>query len=425
MRRALAILCLAVLSAAADEPARAQPGGGCGREDVACFRTLSEQGCSKEPSTLEACLVFLQQLETARRRSPSVDLLLLLGDTLKGLSQSNELPLEVQARYLARARAAYGQAVQQAPFNAAGYLGLAELAETGDERVEWLRGAVRAEYQPVHMEMLANTLSADSFGMAGDLEAMRVFEDAYTYETTNTEKWRYGVSALRSYSEAAELYPSAVTQRSIENVVLRIYDDIDYPLLQRALLVPEAHLPYLADAFATLCEKSIVVIVESTECMEGLELAVTTAEGPVSAGARRWLAEAVLKGMRTIAGESLPQSAEALRRFPEWLMRLLDTRPEPTDLEADLLEALADYTADLPDRVGILRAAIGIAPNRGDLRLKAGATYVELEFWTEALEELRAAKIALAPEEHEPVDALAAKAEERYQAQFFPPEVVD
>jgi len=67
--------------------------------------------------------------------------------------------------------------------------------------------------------------------------------------------------------------------------------DIDYPVLQRILLEPASHLPYLADAFATLCEKSIAAIVTLDECMAGLELAVATAEGSSDPGTRRWIAE--------------------------------------------------------------------------------------------------------------------------------------
>ena len=47
----------------------------------------------------------------------------------------------------------------------------------------------------------------------------------------------------------------------MENVLLHIKDDIDYPLLQSMLLNPEQNLAHLADAFATMCEKSIVQIV--------------------------------------------------------------------------------------------------------------------------------------------------------------------
>lgn len=424
MRRALAILCVAAAGATADEPARAAAAGDCARDDLACFQDLYQSECEQAAATLETCLVFLQRLETARRGSSSADLALLSGDTLHGLAR-REVPPEVKARYLARSRAAYRQAVKNEPFDAAGYLGLAEVAETGEERVDWLRGAVRAEYRPAHMERLAGALATEIGGPTGDLEAARVLEDAYTYETTNSEKWRYGVAAWRGYTDAAKLYPSAVSERALDNVVLRIHDDIDYPLLQRALLDPESHLQYLADAFATLCEKSIAVLVEVDECIAGLELAVATAEGPVSAGARRWLAEAVLEGMRTVAGESLPQSAEALRRFPDWILRLLMTQPEPADVSADLFEALADYTADLPDRAGALLAAIELSPNRGDLRLKAGVTYVELQLWPEALEQLRVAKIFLPMEEHARVDELAAAADEHYQARFWPPDEVE
>ena len=423
MRRALAILAVACVSAAADVPALADRAADCGRDDVACFRDGYESECVQAASTLEACLVFLQRLETARRRSSSADLVLLLGDALHGLSQRG-VSAEAKARYVARSRAAYRQVVKDEPFKAAGYLGLAEVAETGEERVAWLRGAVRAEYQPAHMELLANALFTEIGGHTGDLEGARVLEDAYTYETTNSEKWRYGVSAWRSYADAAELYPAAISERALENVVIRIQDDIDYPLLQRALLEPEAHLPYLAQAFATLCEESIATLIEIDECMAGLELAVATAERPVPDGTRRLLAEAALIGMRTIAGESLPRSPEAQRRLPEWIRRLLLTGPEPVDVAADLFEALADYTANLPERAGALLSAIELAPNRGDLRLKAGTTYVELELWLEALEQLRAARILLPIEEHARVDELATKADEGYQARFWPPDVI-
>jgi hypothetical protein len=156
--------------------------------------------------------------------------------------------------------------------------------------------------------------------------------------------------------------------------------------------------------------------------MAGLERAVTTAEGSVSAGARRVLAEATLTGMRTIAGESLPRSAEAQRKFRDWIERLLLAGLEPVEVSADLLEAQADYTAVLPERADALRAAIELVPNRGDIRLKLGATYVSLRLWYDALEQLRVAKFFLPIDEHERIDRLAATADRHYQASFFPSE---
>jgi hypothetical protein len=420
--RALAILAVVAFWAGAKGPAAAEVPVACERGDLDCLQELRQSECVQPAATLETCLVFLQRVETARRRSRSPGLALLLGDTLQGIARQDVSP-QAKERYLRRSRAAYRQVVKDEPFSASGYLGLAEVAETGEERVDWLRGAVRAEYRPAHMELLANALSSEVGGHTADLEAARVIEDAYTYELTNTEKWRYAVSALQRYTAAAERYPSATSERAVGNVLLRIKDDIDYPLLQTMLLNPEQHLAHLADAFATMCEKSIAQIVEIDECMAGLELAVSAAEGPVTAGTRRMLAEATLVGMRTIAGESLPRSAQARGRFVEWIDRLVLTGLEPVDVAASLLEAKADYTPDLLERTEVLVAAIELSPNRGDLRLKLGATYVDLELWPEALEQLRAATFLLPPEELEGVDKLVEKADEAYQARFFPPDV--
>ena len=207
--------------------------------------------------------------------------------------------------------------------------------------------------------------------------------------------------------------------------MIRIKDDIDYPLLQRMLLEPESHLAYLADAFATMCDKSIAEIIDLDECMAGLELAVSTAEGSVSSGSRRLLAEAVLTGMRTIAGELPPQSPVVRGRFSDWIERLLATPLEPVEVSANLFEARADYTADLLERGDSLLSAIELAPNRGELRLKLGVTYVDLRAWLEALEELRAARVLLPPEEHEHVDKLFETADEGYQARFWPSGVTE
>jgi hypothetical protein len=422
MRRALAIFPVAALCAIADEAAPAS--GDCERSDLACWQELYASECSQAASTVNACLVFLQRLETARRGPYSTGITLLLGETLHTLARRDVSP-EAQARYLERSRAAYGQAVKNEPFNASGYLGLAEVAETGEKRVEWLRGAVRAEHQPAHMELLANALSTEVGGHTGDLEAARVVEDAYTFESTAIEKWRYGASAWQRYSHALTRYPSAVSERSLENVVIRIKDDIEYPLLQRTLLAPEAHLAFLAGAFATMCEKSIAEIVSLDECMAGLELAVATAEASVSSGVRRLLAEATLTGMRTIAGESVPRSPIARSRFLDWIDRLLASAPAPVEVAVDLLEARADYTTDLPERAQTLLSAIELSPNRGDLRLKLGATYVDLRFWPEALEQLRVARFFLPPEEHERADKLAETADEAYQARFLPPDAAE
>ena len=376
--------------------------------------------CSRPPATLETCLVFVQQLETARRGSYSTPMAMLMGDSLRDAAAKDGAP-GAKEKYLERARVAYRDVVKHEPFNASGYLGLADVAATGDERVEWLRGAVNAEHRPAHMELLATALS-EVGGQAAELEAARVIEDAYTYESTGAERWRYSVGALRRYAEAVARYPSAVTQRAADDVVLRVKDDIDYPSLQRMLQSPAAYLPYLADAFKTMCDKSIAVIVSLDECMAGLELAVTSAEGPVSAGTRRLLAEATLTGMRTIAGESLTRSAQR-GRFIDWIDRLLLTNLEPVDVAADLLEARADYSPNLLERVDALQSALALTPNRGALHLKLGATYVRLWLWPEALEQLRIAKFYLPVEEHEPVDRLIETADKRYQATFFP--VVD
>jgi len=416
--RALVVLSVGLLLGVAEEAAFPQGVGPCARGDLSCWQKLHASDCARPESTIETCLAFLQRLETARRGSYSTGVALLLGDTLRDVARKDTSP-QAKERFLQRARAAYRDAVKHEPFNASGYLGLADVAATNEERVEWLRGAVGAEYRPAHMELLASALSQVG-GQAQELEAARVIEDAYRYESTSTEQWRYSVVALRRYTEAVERYPSAVSERSADNIVLRVKDDIDYPLLQRMLLMPEAYLPYLAGAFTTMCEKSIAVIVRLDECMDGLELAVSTAEASPSSGTRRLLAEATLTGMRTIAGESLPRSAETRRRFIDWIDRLLTTDLEPVDVAANLLEARADYTPNLLERADTLQSALELSPNRGDLRLKLGTTYVSLWFWSEALEQLRVAKFFLPVDEHEPVDRLIETADARYQARFFP-----
>jgi hypothetical protein len=208
-------------------------------------------------------------------------------------------------------------------------------------------------------------------------------------------------------------------------VLLRIKQDIDYPLKQRILLEPVAYLPYLADAFATLCEKSIAAIVTLDECLAGLELAVSTAESSADFGVRRSLAEAVLVGMRTIAAEAVPKSAEHQVKFEGWLDRLLALELSPVNVPANLLEAHADYTNDLAVRADALLRAAALSPNRADLRLKLGATYVNLQLWYEALEELRVADYLLPLEDAEPhkrVAELIETAQKAYDARFLPPD---
>jgi hypothetical protein len=192
--RALAILAVVPFSAGANGAAAAEVPAACERGDLNCLQELRQSECVQPAATLETCLVFLQRLETARRRSRSPGLALLLGNTLQGIARKDDVSPQAKERYLRRSRAAYRQVVKDEPFNASGYLGLAEVAETGEERVDWLRGAVRAEYRPAHMELRANALSSEVGGHTADLEAARVIEDAYTYELTNTEKWRYAAS---------------------------------------------------------------------------------------------------------------------------------------------------------------------------------------------------------------------------------------
>jgi len=416
--RALAILSVGAFFAVADEAALPQAAAPCARGNLTCWQAQRVSQCSQAPATLETCLVFVQQLETARRGSYSTPLAMLVADSLRDAAAKDGSP-RAKEGHLERARVAYRDVVKHEPFNAAGYLGLADVAATGEERVDWLRGAVNAEHRPAHMELLAAALT-EVGGPAAELEAARVIEDAYTYETIGTERWRYSVGALRRYREAVARYPSVITERAADDVVLRVQDDIDYPSLQRMLQSPTSYLPYLADAFKTMCDKSIAVIVSLDECMAGLELAVASAEDPVPAGTRRILAEATLAGMRTVAGESLTRSAQQRGKFVDWIDRLLMTELEPVEVAANLLEARADYTPNLLERVDALQSALQLTPNSGALRLKLGQTYVRLWLWPEALEQLRIAKFFLPVEEHEPVDKLIETADQRYQATFFP-----
>ena len=420
--RALAILAVVVLTTAAEDAAVAQIPAACERGDLNCLQQLRKSECMAAASTLKTCQAFLQRLETVRQRSRAPGLALLLGDTLQGLARKAEVSPQAREEYFRRSRAAYRQVVKEQPFSASGYLGLADVAETSEERVEWLRGAVHAEYRPEHMELLAKALS-EVGGQAADLEAASVTEDAYKYEVTNTEKWRYGTAAMQRYRQAAVRYPLAASETAAENVLLRIKDDIDYPLLRSMLLNPEQNLAHLADAFATMCEKSIVQIVKIDECMAGLELAVLTAEGSATPGTRRMLAEATLVGMRTIAGESLTRSEREREQLIDWIDRLVATGLEPVDVAASLLEAKADYTPATVERIAPLTAAIELSPTRGDLRLKLGETYSRLKRWPEALEQLRVATLLLPPEEQEGVERLIETANTAYQARFFPPEV--
>ncbi len=409
---------LLVGSCFAAEGAAAQPAAVC--RDVACWQELRGAECSGAAGTLESCLAFVQRLETARRGSYSSGVTLLLGETLGTLARNPTLPPVVKERYLERARAAFKEVVRREPLLAAGFLGLADVAETGEARVEWLRGAVQAESQPAHMEALAGALAGIG-GAPAELEAAHVLETAYTFEGTDTEKWRYAVAALRGHAEAAERYPSATSERAVANVLLRLEEDVDYAILQRALRRPELHLTHLGDAFATLCEKSIVAIVGFEECTVGLELAVTVAERSAASGVRRALAEAVLIGMRTVAGEALPASMLTQRRFQGWLDRLAMTGLEPSEVEVDVLEARADYTSNLLDRSAVLLSAIELAPNRGDIRLKLGATYVSIRAWPEALDQLRVAKFFTPAEDQPRIDRLFETADKGYQARFESP----
>ena len=110
-----------------------------------------------------------------------------------------------------------------------------------------------------------------------------------------------------------------------------------------------------------------------------------------------------------------PEEQQALQAYLQHMV----------EVAANLFEARADYTADLMDRADALLSAIDLSPNRGDIRLKLGATYVELKLWPEALEQLRVAGFFLPLEEHERVDRLVETADKAYQARFLPPDVTE
>src|SRR5262245_31132031 len=169
MCRALAILAVVVLATVADDAAAAEIPAACERGDLNCLQDLRKSECVQAAATLKTCLAFLQRLEAVRQRPRAQGLALLLGDTLQVIARKTEVTPQAREEYFRRSRAAYRQVVKDAPFSASGYLGLAEVAETAEERVDWLRGAVRAEHRPAHMELLAKALS-EVGGQAAALE---------------------------------------------------------------------------------------------------------------------------------------------------------------------------------------------------------------------------------------------------------------
>ena len=67
---------------------------------------------------------------------------------------------------------------------------------------------------------------------------------------------------------------------------------------------------------------------------------------------------------------------------------------------------------------GVTALLVNVMERKGEAR----TTYVRLELWPEALEQLRVATLLLPLEEQEGIDELVEKVDTAYQARFFPPD---
>jgi len=255
----------------------------------------------------------------------------------------------------------------------------------------------------------------------GDLEFRarargRVYAGSYAAEKVALwPRWRGSVRRRRG--------PYLLGKRASERCKTSdsLKADIDYPVLQRILLEPASHLPYLADAFATLCRRASPRSSRSTSAWRVSRLAVATGR-LVGSRTRRWIAEAVLRGMRTIAGE-----VRLDRRAP--------TEVSALDRQAVARALAGGRGADLLKRAPISRKTSSrerrrccrrsLCPNRSDLRLNSAPRYVNLQLWFEALEQLRVADYLVLPESTRstPRGEASSNANKAYDARFLPPDV--
>ncbi len=278
-------------------------------------------------------------------------------------------------------------AAQESGYYAGGaYAGLANLAETEDERAQLLRRAVEADPDDMSLpELLAMHLSRnDQSSLAEAAEYMR---RAYTLRTrrdpdgTDRKRWHVGMSVVGLYNrsgqpdEAAEFREQLRRDSGMDVFAVDVLSDVF------------ANDPQYAEhVLRTACVSYILTLFGADACRNGIDTLVRAVESGAPDEHHLRLASVASKGMADLM---IAEGEETHREtFIPILRRWIDN-----DVHTALVFLRYSNLVDDPElSLWALENAVELEPDNGQYRYWLGSRYLDAGRYDEALEQLQRAR---------------------------------
>ncbi len=272
-------------------------------------------------------------------------------------------------------------------FAGGAYVGLANLAETHDERLGFLQSAVRADPDDMSLpELLAMHLSqrTDDASFAEAAEHMR---RAYTLRArrdpdgTDLKRWHVGASVVGYYTRSEQPDKAAEFLEQLRR------DSRMDVLAEDVLSVRFANDSRHAEqALRTACSRYIVGLFGADTCMNGITTLVDAVDTAAPDEHHLRLASVATEGMADLI---TGQDEETYREiFVPILRRWVDYGVHT----ASVFMRYSNNVGDAELSLWALENAVELEPDNGQYRYWLGIRYLDLGRYDEALEQLQRAR---------------------------------
>ncbi len=383
-QRLIFILALTCLS----HELRAQ-GLTCALTDAWCWDRQQVEMCRVEGATIDSCSNWLQALE----QSPAAvhpNVRLSMGSANFGLAGLTSDETE-RAQYRDRAKQIYRAVVEDDPANTGGWLGLASLAESREEREYLRRQAVATN--PTDDGLLGHLADI----LFDPLERAVVLEQGYSVAPTEIRRLYFARKAVTAY-EIAGAADAAEALRA------RVRTDLRLDARLGDLADPGATSPdRVGAALEEACKSDMLEIFGGAICLESIQAVLEAAEEDATFldSASRGMVVAA-RGGRWLEAED-PQWRQ---RFESALDALIDTGV--ASVSAYTTRAFIAQSTE--QRVRTMRAAAARFPLDGKVAFGLGLAEFDAGNSSEAIQALSQARDLLPESRHEFIDQMLNRA---------------
>lgn len=367
----------------------------CGVDDaVQCLSNGLRMACRETEATAESCLAWLRREVEARTfASGDPEWELASG---RGYSLAADLSKSVdEAERLKRqGRSIFQDVITFWPdsgYAMRAYMGLAALAPDLQEKISFLREALRIEPNRSH----TMTFLADALAVRGAAVDLREAADLYRKAGLN--------------STALELYASIGQTEQVAALKAEVARDSGMAVFEEEIATGRLvqNLERAAEIVETACHISNIEILGRQTCAAAVDSLVTaTRHTGASVTARQSLAAVAVEGMRMLRiaddgrlGDTKDEVRQRYFQLRITLQQWIDAgiaNAAVYVLLAQLPSALDPSVDDLDESVTAYERAVELAPDNGQYRYWLALGYIEQSRFGEANQHLRIVRDSLA-----------------------------